>query len=315
MQDDIAILRCPETKRPLLRRSDSELVADGGPAYAVRDGVACLLPAGEGGDSIRDFYQGDGWEADDEGVFSDTKVFVDTRPASLAFTQKCIARLNKHFARGGKYILDAGSGAIPHDALLDYGQAFEKRVCVDLSAQALRVAKRKLGERGLYLQGDLTNLPLQDSSMDAVTCNHVIYQIPADQQAKAFLELWRVLKPGGVAVAVYWWPRAPLTGAIVRVAKLLAGRRAHTEGADADDAARPHLYHHPHARQWFEAQDWPFRYKIEGFRVIDNWFMRTYVSDDWRGRAFLDALYRFQQMAPRLCGKYGAIPAIIIRKD
>lgn len=34
-------------------------------------------------------------------------------------------------------------------------------------------------------------------------CYHVIYQLPPELQAKAFSEIWRVLKPGGVAVVVY----------------------------------------------------------------------------------------------------------------
>ena len=121
----------------------------------------------------------------------------------LSFSRKCIRRLNTHFQRGGRFLLDAGSGPIAHEEYLEFGTNFERRVCVDLSAEALRVARSKLGARGVYLQADLTNLPIQTGSIDAVTCNHVIYQIPENQQAAVFKELWRVLKPGGVAVIVY----------------------------------------------------------------------------------------------------------------
>ena len=99
-------------------------------------------------------------------------------------------------------MLDVGSGPIPYKELLRYSDKFEKRVCVDLSVNGLWGAKQNLGDRGIYLQGDITKLPLKTGSMDAISCNHVIYQIQPEHQIAAWLELWRVLKPGGVAVVV-----------------------------------------------------------------------------------------------------------------
>ena len=70
-----------------------------------------------------------------------------------------------------------------------------------------------------------------------------------------------------------------------------------------------------HSLQWFETQDWPFRYEIEPFRVIGNTFMRSYVSDGWTGKLFLEGVFALQQIAPSYCGRYGQMPAIILRKD
>ena len=109
---------------------------------------------------------------------------------------RCIRRANTHFRSGGRFLLDAGSGPIAHDEYLEFGSRFDCRICADLSAEALKVARCKLGDRGVYLQADLTNLPIQTGSIDAITCNHVIYQIPEDLQASVFDELWRVMKPG-----------------------------------------------------------------------------------------------------------------------
>jgi SAM-dependent methyltransferase len=316
----VQVLRCPVTHDALRWNGDGALTTPGGVKYPYHNGVACLLPeVGTQGTaqstSIHEFYQDKGWEADDEGLFADTKAFVDTRPASLNYTRKCIARLARHFRKGGKYLLDAGSGPIPHDALLSYGDRFEKRVCLDLSAQALRRARDKLGDRGVYLQGDLTKLPLQDDSMDAITCNHVIYQLPEErQQIEAFRELWRVLKPGGVAVVVYWWwPYAPLAHRMER----LAARLGWDAGPDALDGGEqgPKLVHEARERSWFEAQDWPFRYAYDSFRVVDNPFMRRYVPGNWRGSMFLQALFLMQVAAPKFCGRHGAIPAVLIRKN
>lgn len=316
MDHSVHVLRCPVSGEELTHVGDG-LKTRAGNQYPVRDDIVCFLPevlgdrTGESA-SIAEFYQGEGWKADESGEFTDTKNFVDTRDAPLNYTRKCIARLARHFRNGGDYLLDAGSGPIAHDGLLAYGDAFKRRVCVDLSAQALRGAKTKLGDRGVYLQANLTTLPIKTGTMDAVTCNHVIYQLPDEQQVLAIKELWRVLKPGGIAVVVYWWwPYAPLAWRIEKLAQSLGWRREVDFGASED----AELFHRPHERSWFEAHDWPFRYDYDSFRVVDNPFMRRYVPDGWRGQAFLGALYMMQVAAPRLCGKHGAIPAILIYKD
>lgn len=150
MGEPIDILQCPATGRPLEWEGSLRLTVNGGPSYSVRDGILHLLPADfDAGDTntvgVRDFYEAEGWAQDDTGLFGDTKSFLDTRPVSLAYTNKCIGRLRKYFRHGGKYLLDAGSGPIPHDTLLCYGDRFERRVCLDLSVQALQIAKKTGG--------------------------------------------------------------------------------------------------------------------------------------------------------------------------
>jgi hypothetical protein len=49
--------------------------------------------------------------------------------------------------------------------------------------------------------------------------------------------------------------------------------------------------------------------------VIGNTFMRSYVSDDWIGKLFLEGVFALQQIAPSYCGRYGQMPAILLRKD
>jgi len=308
------IFQCPVTGKALRQRSARELATEDNIAYPVAGGIAGLLPPTEDGDpsqSIKDFYQSVGWETDDQGVFTDTKSFVDTRAISLAFTDRCVARLNRYFRGGGEYLLDAGSGPVSHDGVLAYGTRFAKRVCVDLSIQGLRAAQRKLGDRGVYLQGDLTRLPLRDATIDAITCNHVLYQAPAEKQAAALLEMWRVLKPGGVAVIVYLSPYAPLEKRLVTLARVTTGGGPGPIAATPD---QPTLYHHAYPVSWFEAPHWPFRCEVDAFRVLGQGFMREHVGDNWRGRLFLNFVYALQVLAPRFCGRYGAIPAIVLRK-
>jgi hypothetical protein len=50
----------------------------------------------------------------------------------------------------------------------------------------------------------------------------------------------------------------------------------------------------PQARSWFEAQDWPFQYSYDCYRVVDSEFMRRYCPDNWHGRLLLNTLYAGQ---------------------
>ena len=48
------------------------------------------------------------------------------------------------------------------------------------------------------VKADICNLPFEDNSYDIILCNHVLEHIPDD--TKAMQELYRVLKPNGMAV-------------------------------------------------------------------------------------------------------------------
>lgn len=48
------------------------------------------------------------------------------------------------------------------------------------------------------VKADICNLPFKDNAYDIIFCNHVLEHIPDD--TKAMQELYRVLKPGGMAI-------------------------------------------------------------------------------------------------------------------
>lgn len=48
------------------------------------------------------------------------------------------------------------------------------------------------------VKADICNLPFEDNQYDIILCNHVLEHIPDD--TKAMQELYRVLKPGGMAI-------------------------------------------------------------------------------------------------------------------
>lgn len=215
--------------------------------------------------------------------------------------------------------MDAGSGPIPHDEYLTFHQGYKKRLCVDFSLDALYKAKKKLGDKGIYVVGDLTELPLQDGVAADAVAMHVIYHIPEEKQARALDELHRVLQPGRKAVIVYSWPYAPLVPQIERICRLLAkitGQSPQVEklGTDQSTSEAPKLYFYAHDLQWFRSIDWSFKYRVLPFRIIGNPTMKKYFTEHWIWTMVVKALEIWQKVMPGFTGRYGAYPVIVIEK-
>ena len=228
---------------------------------------------------VRDFYNNFGWKLTEAGIYNDTAVWVDRRKRSSEFSNLCARRVGAYLPRSGTYLLDAGSGAIPHPVYMEYHANFARRICVDFSIEALHEAQQKLGDRGIYVLGDITNLPFRDDAIDAVISNHVLYHVPADKQAKAFRELWRVTRPGSRAVVVYAWKAAWLPKWIARFAVRLVRLKKTTDPLARDQAVIPNLYYYAHSMKWFRHQNWPFKFRIVTFRVVSEEFMSLYLDD------------------------------------
>ena len=123
------------------------------------------------------------------GIFEDTDRFEDLRPVSKEYIHRSHLRVGKHIPRHGKYLLDVASGPVQYPEYLAYSEGYDQRICVDISFAALRAAKKKLGDKGIYIQGDITRLPLKNASVDAFVSLHTIDHVPEENQAEAFREL------------------------------------------------------------------------------------------------------------------------------
>jgi SAM-dependent methyltransferase len=95
--------------------------------------------------------------------------------------------------RPGASILDVGCGSGRY--LIPLERAGFDVLGVDISGVALRTLSRFLQ----LVQADLKCLPLACSSFDAVTCFGVLQHLSYDERKAAARELFRVLKPRGLA--------------------------------------------------------------------------------------------------------------------
>jgi len=135
-----------------------------------------------------------GWEKWDR-VFDEQMAFVNHRLVADA-------RL-----RAGLNVLDLGSGT-GYPALLDAQivGTTGSVIGMDLAEHMLAAAGRKATRLGLknvsFRTGDVTSLPFEPHSFDAVTsrfCLMFLQEIP-----KAAFEIARVLRPGGWVAAAVW---------------------------------------------------------------------------------------------------------------
>ncbi|UCC29804.1 MAG: class I SAM-dependent methyltransferase, partial [Phycisphaerales bacterium] len=221
---------------------------------------------------VRDFYDVYGWEKSADGAYKDTSTFVDRRPVLDGYRHRTHMRVSKFLPTQGEYFLDAGCGAIPHPEYLEYSRGYRYRVCVDLSERALKEARAKLRDQGLYVVADVTNLPFAEHTIDGAVSAHVLYHVPYDEQEAGIRELYRTLARGRAGVIIYTWPdywhswlrrrfvwlcilfgRLPGVRGAWNVIRMIAGKRGQAPGNEQHTtrSERPPLYFRPHDRRWF----------------------------------------------------------------
>lgn len=314
--------------------------------YVFRDGIAFLMagfaidllqqePARQAAglraekQKVQSFYDQIGWIADAKGEYEDALRYEDLRPISADYLGKCHRRVMRFLAPSGRYFLDVASGPVQYDEYIEYSEHYHRRICVDLSFRALVAARRKLGGKGLYVLGDITNLPFADQSMDGLVSLHTIYHVPADEQRNAFTELYRVLGAGKSGVVVYHHYNGLLARLLMAPVPILQKlknavkpKKSPNAPAAAGDAgvangtnpppSWPYAFSHP--RAWFTSQSWEFPLEFRVWRTLSVPAMLTWIRPELLGGFILAVLYRLENLFPRLLGRLGEYPMLVIRR-
>jgi ubiquinone/menaquinone biosynthesis C-methylase UbiE/uncharacterized protein YbaR (Trm112 family) len=281
---------------------------------------------------LQDFYDSIGWqkEKQEAASFVDALKWEDLRPVSSEYIHKCHVRVNRYLRNQGTYLLDAGSGPIQYPEYLQYSEGFDYRICIDISFLALKEAQKKLGDKGIYILGDITNIPLRDNCVDGAVSLHVIYHIPKDEQIAALREIHRVLNPGSSAVVVYSWPNSRMLKwwlfprrvkrifqRQIRNMKSLVKKILHWENRTrpaASSAIPLKPYHFTHSQAYFETNLKEMNFEIAVWRSVSVPFLRMYIHPHLFGTAILRWIYRREEGNPALYGRIGQYPLFVIRK-
>ncbi len=267
---------------------------------------------------VREFYDEIGWQQEADGNYQNAR-YEDLRPVAAEYIHKTRLRVNDGLTRPGRFLLDAGSGPVQYDDYLTYSEGYQKRVCLDISIQALREARTRLGEHGLFVVGDLANLPFAANAFDGAVSMHAIHHLALEEHPRAYAELYRVLAPAKSGVVINGW-HEPL---LIRAAEPLIGlmRRLAGKGAkkkkdwlNADDPEGTFVAKLTPA--WFKREiGSQLPLEIRPWRSLSTRILRWFIHPNRGGAALLRLVYWLEGAFPRFFAENGQYPMIIIRKE
>lgn len=267
---------------------------------------------------VRDFYDEVGWAQEADGLFQNAR-FEDLRAVSREYIHRCHMRVNRHIARTGDLLLDAGSGPVQWAEYLTYSAGYKYRVCVDISMTALRAARERLGAHGLCVVADIANLPFRHDAFDGIVSMHAIHHLPAAEHARAYGELFRVLKPGKTAVAINGWYRPllmRLAEPAISLGRMLSGRERKERKRDrtAEREQEVTFVQKMTPQRLRSAINGRVPYQLFPWRSLSPRFMQWFVREGRAGRTLLRFVFWLEDRFPGFFGRHGQYPMIVIAK-
>jgi SAM-dependent methyltransferase len=281
---------------------------------------------------VRHFYDQVGWQLEADGYYQNAR-YEDLRPVSREYIHKCHMRVTPFFEQGGNLFLDAGSGPIQYPEYLTYSKNFRYRLCADISIVALKEARERIGEHGLFVVADVANLPFKSGAFGGVVSLHTLHHLPLDEQKKAYMSLYRVLANGRKGVVVNGWTDSSLMRRTQWLVRLMEGVGAWVVRLKGNNERAPKVEKSavspvaPKTAQptgtFIQKLDaaWLRRevgaqipLKIRVWRSVNVRFLRAVIHKALGGRFWLRLLFRFEENFPDYFGERGQYPLIIIEK-
>jgi ubiquinone/menaquinone biosynthesis C-methylase UbiE/uncharacterized protein YbaR (Trm112 family) len=268
-------------------------------------------------EKVKSFYNQKGWFENEAGNYEDAVIYEDLRDVSKNYIKKCHDRVGRFLNPSGEYMLDAASGALQYPDYLQYSAGYSFRVCLDFSFQALKEAKKKMGDKCICILGDMTNMPFKDGVMNGFVSLNTVYHIPKDEQVTAINELYRVLATGGRGVVVYDWFKHsvwmniwmfPFRVFVFSKNRVLdaVSRLLGTKGAER------RLYFYAFKPAYFR-EHLP-AHQLRVWRSLSVPFMRYYIHSWFFGKWILNGVYEKEENNPELCGLKGEYPMFVFEK-
>ncbi|HVP21152.1 MAG TPA: class I SAM-dependent methyltransferase [Anaerolineaceae bacterium] len=279
---------------------------------------------------VRQFYDRVGWQKVGEGVYQNSR-YEDLRPVASEYIHLCHLRINEHLHQGGRLLLDAGSGPIQYTEYLTYSETYQKRVCLDISIVALKEARQRIGaEHGLFVVGDVANLPFRSGIFDGIVSLHTLHHLPQEDQVKAYEDLYRVLAFNRSMVIVNGWTDSPLmnrTGWLVRMAdrvrwrleksdrEILVEKKPAETLLDDTPLLPKGTFIQKQNAAWLRTKlTGKMEFEIRVWRSVNMQFLRALIHPKLAGKFWLRLLFWLEERFPHYFGEQGQYPLIVISK-
>jgi SAM-dependent methyltransferase len=271
---------------------------------------------------VRKFYDQVGWQLEADGLYQNAH-YEDLRPVSAEYIHRCHGRVGRHLKSSGKYLLDAGSGPVQYEEYMEYLRDYQYRVCADISIVALTEARKKLGEKGLYVVSDIANLPFKKEVFEGVMSMHTIHHLPWEDHVRAYQELYRVLAPSSTGVVVNGWTDPALIGWLDHLVKMVNRTRRKLGKKSAsimknklsDQEKEKGTFVKKYNATWLKAElNGKVPIEILVWRSASVRFLRTFIHQKLAGKQLLRWLFALEEKYPRYFGENGQYPLIVINK-
>lgn len=148
------------------------------------------------------------------------------------------AELHEYADFAGKKVLDVGCGN--GYVLSRYAQAGAEVYGVDLTATAIQLCRQRfeyMGLSGTFIEANAEALPFEDNSFDCVSSMGVLHHTP--NTARAVKEVWRVLKPGGRLILMFYHRNSSYYRVALPIRALLRGKSIATLVNEYDGSENP----------------------------------------------------------------------------
>ena len=269
-------------------------------------------------DRVFRYYNDIGFKQYENNVlYSDSKKWIDYRDVSKAYLSNSFSRAKQYLDYSGKYYLDIASGTIGWNEYTELSERFDTRICIDISLDALfQAAENFKHKKGIFICGDITNIPLKEGVCDAVLSQHTLYHIPKNEQATAVNELYRVCKTGGKIAIVYnlffysWFMNIAIFPIqIYRVMRHYLGKLYVRFFPD-----KPRLYFYVYPPSWFKTFTFSDNIHIYSWRSVNKYFLNVFIHKGLGGEKILRKLQQLEDKYPKFFGAIGDYPIIVIEK-
>jgi SAM-dependent methyltransferase len=268
---------------------------------------------------VREFYDQIGWSQVGDGLYQNAR-YEDLRPVAQEYIHRCHLRVKRYLDPAGDLFLDAGSGPVQWKEYLTYSENYSYRVCADLSLTALKEARGRLSDKGLYVVMDIAHLPFKADAFDGLVSMHTIHHLPPQDHKIAYAELVRVLKPGRRAVVVNGWSNPPLMRAADKLANLFrrlfsSKGNVSLKGQEEKTETSSGTFVHKSNAGWLREQIKDVTpINIYCWRSVSTKFTRTYIHEKAGGKLWLRFIYWLEELFPRFFGENGQYPIVAIKK-
>ena len=266
---------------------------------------------------VREFYDQIGWSQVGEGLYQNAR-YEDLRPVSREYIHQCHMRVKRHLAPQGDILLDAGSGPVQWPEYLTYSENYRYRLCADISITALKEARNRLGDRGMFVVADIASLPFKPDAFDGIVSIHTIHHLPLDEHKQAFLELNRVLKIGKSAVVINGWHEPLLmwiAEPFITLGRFFTGRSAKKKKDWSLEEDQAGTFVEKMTPRWLKEElKGAVTFKIYPWRSLSPRFMRWFVRPRFGGKAYLHLIFWLEERFPRFFGENGQYPLIVVSK-